>query len=130
MRVGDPDFDRAVDLSINVLRDLARQARRFEDALITYRQLSERLAVDGLLVPYHQGPLPHILEHASRREHAEGRGLISALVVQQGFDGRPSMPSGGFFAMARRAPYKRSGSNEAIWMTEVQRVIDECAERS
>lgn len=50
-------------------------------AYLTYKQLSEHLAERGLVVPYHEGPMPHILGEASRREHAHGRGLISVLVV-------------------------------------------------
>jgi hypothetical protein len=82
VRVGDADFDHAVELTIAFLREAARVSRDEEDALVTYRQLSEHLAGGGLDVPYHDGLMPHVLGEASRREDAQGRGMISALVVQ------------------------------------------------
>lgn len=122
MRSGEPEFDRAVEASVAILRNRARLAQSDEDALLTYKQLSELLAEQDLDVPYHGGPMPYILEEASLREHAADRGLVSALVVQQAPGGKPTTPSGGFYRMARRRPFNRKGDDYEIWLTEVRRL--------
>ncbi|WP_446215535.1 protein NO VEIN domain-containing protein [Micromonospora sp. IBHARD004] len=127
MRAGDAEFDAAVEATIELLREVARNSRTESDALITYRQLSERLAERGVHIPYYQGPMPHILEEASLREQAAGRAMISALVVQQGTNGRPSEPSGGFYRLARRVPFQRRGDNQQIWWNELRQVLAENA---
>ncbi|MFG3707084.1 protein NO VEIN domain-containing protein [Micromonospora sp. NPDC047670] len=127
MRAGEPEFDRAVEAATEILRGIARDSRDETDALITYRQLSELLAQQDLQVPYHGGPMPYILEEASKREDAENRGMISALVVKQGPDGKPTEPSRGFHRMARRRPFNRSGDDFSIWWSEVRRLRAENA---
>ncbi|RKN15234.1 EVE domain-containing protein [Micromonospora musae] len=122
MRAGESEFDRAVVATTGILREIARDSQNETEALITYRQLSELLAQQGLQVPYHGGPMPYILEEASKREDAENRGLISALVVQQGPGGMPAEPSRGFHRMARRRPFNRSGDDFSIWWNEVRRL--------
>ncbi|MEU4643400.1 DUF3883 domain-containing protein [Micromonospora sp. NPDC023814] len=129
MQSGQPEFERAVDASIAILREIAGTAHSDADALITYRQLSEKLAEQGLRVPYHGGPMPHVLEEASLREHADGRGMVSALVVRQGQRRKPTTPSGGFYRMARRKPFRRVGDDNEIWLTEVRRLRAENATR-
>ncbi|MFR9777792.1 protein NO VEIN domain-containing protein [Micromonospora sp. MS34] len=127
MRAGDPEFEQAVEASVAILREAARRSRDDSDALVTYRQLSDLLAQHGLQVPYHGGPMPYILEEASLREHAADRGMVSALVVKQGPDGNPTIPSGGFYRMARRRPFGRKGVNDEIWLNEVRRLRAENA---
>ncbi|MET7966526.1 hypothetical protein [Micromonospora sp. NPDC005305] len=114
MRAGEPEFEQAVEVSVAILREAARDSRDDSDALVTYRQLSDLLAQHGLQVPYHGRPMPYILEEASLREHAANRGMVSALVVKQGRDGKPTTPSGGFYRMARRRPFVRRGANDGI----------------
>ncbi|MET7805024.1 protein NO VEIN domain-containing protein [Micromonospora chersina] len=127
MRAGEPEFEQAVEASVAILREAARNSRDDSDALVTYRQLSDLLAQHGLQVPYHGGPMPYILEEASLREHAANRGMVSALVVKQGRDGIPTTPSGGFYRMARRRPFGRKGANDEIWLNEVRRLRAENA---
>lgn len=77
MKVGDADFDEAVEAVLGILREVAAHGENDRDGRITYMQLSERLQAErGISVPYYQGPLPHILGEASKREHESGRGMI------------------------------------------------------
>lgn len=101
MRVGDTDFERAVDPTTEELRRRAREAVRAEDCRITYKQLSEFLAQHGLDVPYHSDLMSQLLAEASRRDDAEGRGMISALVATVN-SGTPTVPGAGFHSFARR----------------------------
>ncbi|GAA1651196.1 protein NO VEIN domain-containing protein [Catellatospora bangladeshensis] len=69
--------------------------------------------------------MPHILEHASRREEAENRGMISALVVKKDQGGRLGEPYPGFHRLARQAPFNRPrGDDLGMWLQEVRHVID------
>nr|WTA64680.1 EVE domain-containing protein [Micromonospora sp. NBC_00855] len=125
MRAADPEFETAVEATIGLLREVARISPAEADALITYRQLSERLAKQGLRVPYYRGPMPRILEEASLREHAAGRAMISALVVRK--QTNPPQPSSGFYRLARRSPFLRKGDNHEIWQTELRQLRAENA---
>jgi hypothetical protein len=119
MKVGDADFDEAVEAVLGILREVAAHGENDRDGRITYMQLSERLQAErGISVPYYQGPLPHILGEASKREHESGRGMISVLVVEQD----TLMPSSGFYRIARAEPFNRRGTDEQIWLNESQRV--------
>jgi hypothetical protein len=118
VRIGDDDFERAVEATLEILRQIVRRARTDDDALIAYGRLSELLAADGLDVPPHGGLMPAILAAASQREDEQGRGMISALVVQQGGSG----PGHGFYRLARRPPFNRQGDEVSVWLTEVRRV--------
>lgn len=124
MHVGDADFERAVELTIEELRRLARDAAQLEDCRITYKQLSEFLAQHGLDVPYHSDLMSQLLANASRREDAEGRGMISALVVTVNY-GAPMVPGAGFYRFARQPPFNRVGDQMEIWLTEMRRVFAE-----
>ncbi|MFG2169480.1 DUF7662 domain-containing protein [Micromonospora chersina] len=114
MRAGEPEFEQPVEVSVAILREAARNSRDDSDALLTYRQLSDLLAQHGLQVPYHDGPMPYILEEASLRGHAADRGMVSALVVKQGRAGKPTTPSGGLYRVAQRRPFRRKGANDGI----------------
>lgn len=116
VRRDGPDFDRAVETAIAALRARAGGAADDNAALMTYSELSHVLAGDGLHVPAHGEPMSSILEAASARENASGRGLISALVVLA--DTR--QPASGFDNLARR--YGRNGDATEIWLREVRRI--------
>lgn len=121
MRTGDEDFYRAVDLTIRLLRDRARGAVREEDCRLTYKELSGLLLEAGLDVPYHSDLMSHLLAEASLQEERRGRGMISAIVVSLNF-GQPTIPGAGFFQLARRPPFSRTGESTEIWMNELRRV--------
>jgi hypothetical protein len=119
MKVGDDDFDQAVEAVLKILRDAATHGENDPVGTITYAQLSERLRTDySIDVPHHLGPLPHILGEASRREHEQGRGMISVLVIEQG----TGMPSSGFYHLARGKPFNRHGDDIEVCLNESRRV--------
>ncbi len=119
MKVGDADFDEAVESVRAILHEVATHPENDPAGTITYRQLSQRLEQDyGIHVPYHEGPLRHILGEASRREDDEGRGMISCLVVEQD----TGLPAFGFARFAREAPFYRHGDDIEIALAESRRV--------
>jgi hypothetical protein len=125
MKVGDDDFDEAVEAVLEILHEVAMHRENDPSGTITYMQLSERLRVEHSIdVPYHMGPLPHILGEASKREHQKGRGMISVLVVEQ----ETKMPSSGFCRIARETPFSRRGDDIQIWLNESRRVRAEHAQ--
>jgi len=127
MRVGDADFQRAVELTIHELRGRARSAAQLEDCRITYKELSGFLAAEGLTIPFHGDLMSQLLAVATRQEDAEGRGMISALVVATNF-GKPTLPGAGFYSLARKPPFSRVGDSTEIWMNELRRVHAENSE--
>ncbi len=61
--------------------------------------------------------MPYLLEDASVQESPDGSlPLLSALVVLK----ETGRPSGGFFKLARRAPYQRSGDDTELWIRELE----------
>jgi hypothetical protein len=119
VKVGDADFNEAVEAVLAILHEVATHQEDDPAGTITYKRLSERLRMDyGIDVPYHSGPLPYILGEASKREHNDGRGMISALVVEQD----TGMPSSGFFHISRQVPFNRRGDDVGLWLIESRRV--------
>jgi hypothetical protein len=119
MKVGDADFDATVEAVLEILHEVASHGENDPAGIITYMQLSQRLRAEhDIDVPYHRGPLPHVLGEASKREHENERGMISVLVVEQD----TLMPSNGFYRIAREAPFNRRGSDEEIWLNESRRI--------
>lgn len=118
MRVNSVEFDQAVEATRRLLREVA--ARDEEDPLgyATYKWLSLRLGELGHGVPYHAGAMPHVLGEVSRREHNEGRGMLSALVVQ----GDTRQPADGFCRFARGEPFNRRGDDDELWLEECRRL--------
>ncbi|MFF4960983.1 hypothetical protein ACFY2Z_28755 [Streptomyces sp. NPDC001222] len=77
-------------------------------------------------VAAHEGPMPHLLEDASARENADGSlPMLSALEVPQ----ETRMPSGGFFKLARRAPYRPTGDDVELWVNELRALAAHHARR-
>jgi hypothetical protein len=118
MHVGSLEFDEATEATLQILHGVAGTT----DGLMTYGELSSCLASEGFKVPAFPGPMPHLLAAASVREVAEGRGLISAVVV----NGTTRMPSSGFFRVARER-FGRAGDDMTLWLTECQRLRAEHA---
>lgn len=122
MQKGTQEYEQALDALIEILRARAHQGA----TPIQYGDLSSELARLGHHVPAHEGPMPFLLEDASARESPDGRlPLLSALVVLK--DSR--RPSGGFFKLARRAPYKRQGDDEVLWINELKELAKEYVNR-
>ncbi|MET9825028.1 hypothetical protein ABZ038_26080 [Streptomyces sp. NPDC006349] len=109
------EYERALDAVVDILRERARAGA----APLTYGDLSSDLARKGHHVPAFEGPMPYLLEDASVRESPDGSlPLLSALVVLR----ETGRPSGGFFKLARRAPYKRPGDNTELWVKEISQL--------
>lgn len=120
MKVGDERYQQAIELAVAELRERARGAARPEEGLITYQDFSELLGASGFKIPYFSKLMSQLLADISLHEDAQGRGMISALVVQTDA-GEPGTPSDGFYALARSAPFDREGSDEQVWREELQR---------
>ncbi|MFE5401578.1 hypothetical protein ACFQ9Z_09255 [Streptomyces sp. NPDC056580] len=113
MRKGSHAYEQALDALIGILRDGARKGAE----PLQYGQLSDELQRLDHPVPAHEGPMPHLLEDASARGNPDGSlPMLSALVVRQ----ETRMPSGGFFKLARRAPYRRTGDDVELWVNELR----------
>lgn len=117
MRKGDREYEEAVRLTLALLHRVAQRHESDQAAFVTYKRLSEHLAEHDVDLPYYGGLMPDVLADASRREVEEGRGLISALVVQQD----AWTPSVGFYRFAR-SEFDRVGDDESIWVAECQRI--------
>jgi hypothetical protein len=121
MRSDSLEFENATQACREVLAEVASKDENDPDSLMTYGLLSRRLADRGYKVPPHEGPMPHLLERASRLEHSEGRGLISALVVMAD----THLPGQGFFKLARSKPFLRRGDDITLWFAECRRLRSE-----
>lgn len=109
------EYEQALDAVVEILRDRAR-ARA---APLTCGDLSTELARRGHHVPAFEGPMPYLLEDASVQESPDGTlPLLSALVVLR----ETGQPSGGFFKLARRAPYKRPDGDTELWVEEINQL--------
>ncbi|MFH9863026.1 hypothetical protein [Streptomyces sp. NPDC017202] len=116
------EYEQALGAVVDILRDRARVGA----APLSYGDLSGELARRGHQVPAHEGPMPHLLEDASVRESPDGSlPLLSALVVLR----ETGRPSGGFFKLARRAPYKRPGDDMELWVEEIKQLEQHYAGR-
>ncbi|GAA2449734.1 hypothetical protein [Streptomyces macrosporus] len=70
--------------------------------------------------------MPYLLEDASLRESPDGQlPMLSALVVLR----ETGRPSGGFFKLARSAPYLRKGDDVTLWTEEIRALAKHYAER-
>lgn len=87
-------------------------------SLISYRDLMQRISSVSFETP-HDPRLPQFLAEISTEEAKAGRGMISALVVSTGGEGRPGR---GFFKLAKRLGYDVSNP-ENFWIEEVDRVF-------
>ncbi|MFH9706530.1 hypothetical protein ACH4MW_02865 [Streptomyces luteogriseus] len=117
MQKGTLEYEQALDAVIEILRSRARQGA----TPLSYGDLSGELARLGHHVPAHEGPMPYLLEDASVRESPDGSlPLLSALVVLKD----TGWPSGGFFKLARRAPYKRPGDDVLLWTREIEKLAE------
>lgn len=108
-------YEQALDAVVDILRERARMG----PTPLTYGDLSTESARRGHHVPAFEGPMPYLLEDASVRESPDGMlPLLSALVILR----ETGRPSGGFFKLARRAPYKRPGDGTELWIEEINRL--------
>ena len=114
MRRGDADYEAALEAMEEILLDWTSRPYR----PLYYSDLSRMLAAKEHNVPPHEGPMRLLLDDASRRHSSGEEGLISAVVVLKGDD----VPSGGFYKLARSAPFNRRGDDQFIWLEELKRL--------
>lgn len=82
---------------------------------ITYAQLAAR--VKTIRFHHHDSSLHDLLGQVSELEHAEGRGMLSAVVINQ----LSFQPGSGFFGVAKALKLLTS-DQEAFWNAEVKKV--------
>jgi hypothetical protein len=101
--------------------------RPFE-ALTTYTKLAAQLDPDHVIWPGSRFyGLGQVLGDVSRSEHAQGRPLLSCLVVQA----QSGKPGPGFYQMARQLGVQiPQGSETQQWSREVVRVVTYWQDRS
>ncbi|MGE0709023.1 MAG: hypothetical protein AB7N76_00010 [Planctomycetota bacterium] len=87
------------------LQDVARQGE-----LIHYGPIADLLDLD-MGLQEHRRRIGEILGQVSRAEHAEGRPLLSAVVVLAGTE----MPGKGFFTLARELRLLRGKDDVTFW---------------
>ncbi len=112
----DARWDELVTTTTAVLEAVARRR-----STITYQRLREALEAPDL---DHRGPhdLAALLRTVSVRSDDADRGLLSALVVQEG----NGMPGGGFFRLAA-ARGRTSSDPWEVWRAEVADVYEGAA---
>jgi hypothetical protein len=122
MRKGSVEYEQALDAMVGILRDRARQGAE----PVRYGRLSAELELLGHHVPPHEGPMPYLLEDASAQESPDGSlPLLSALVVLK----ETGQPSAGFFRLARRTPYRRTGDDTGLWVNELKDLARQYADQ-
>lgn len=119
MQRGSLEYEQALDTMIEILRTRARTGTPMQ-----YGDLSAELDRRGHHVPPYEGPMPYLLEDASLRESPDGsRPMLSALVVLKG----TRWPAAGFFKLARRAPFDRTGDDTTLWTRELNALTEHYA---
>lgn len=107
--------------SINVHAELRERLRAVAQRreTITYQPIANALGID-LGLDSERGRLGRTLGDISRVEHADGRPLLSAVVVL----GSTNVPGKGFFDLARELGAHRSDDDLAFFTSELRRVHD------
>ena len=108
----DIEWKQAVQQATNILTDVARYSAN----PITYSELTEQITYVDLRP--HDKRVGYLLEEISRAEHAEGRGMLSVLVVHKSGD---KIPGKGFFELARDLGEDVS-DEVAFWVKEYGKV--------
>lgn len=96
-----------------IRRELVRIARNRQ--LITYSDLTRKL--EAIRFQPDSRAFHRILDDLSTAEDEQGRGLLTAVVVQKGEEG---LPGKGIFTLARSRG--RPGSDVEIWEAELKKV--------
>jgi hypothetical protein len=99
---------------MRILRVFGRSAK----GTMTYSELSKRIT--SLRLGPDSLALRELLGEISAAEDSAGRGLLSAVVVHQGGDGRPGQ---GFFVLAKGLG-RDTNDQKKCWPTELRRVRD------
>jgi hypothetical protein len=95
-----------------ILAECARQRQ-----MIPYSDFVSKIT--SLRIDYHDPRLFHFLGEISKEEHAEGRGMLTALVVHKHGD---MQPGPGFFELAQELKQDTSDIVK-FWVEEMKRVF-------
>jgi len=109
----DIEWKQAIEQTTNILMDVARDNTY---PIITYSDLAEQITYIDLQP--HDKRMGILLGEISRAEHAEGRGMLSALVVHKRGDLKPNK---GFFELAKDLGEDVS-DEPAFWLSEWNKV--------
>ena len=104
-----PNANSKEEIVREKLIEVARQRN-----LITYSEVARLVGTSPVSV----GPL--ILDRINRREHKEGRPLLSALVVKKDTRG----PGSGFYELASSLGLYNNKGRLEYWQQKVQKVYD------
>lgn len=119
MRVGDDEFNAAVEATRERLHVAALVPDGEPGFTLTYKELSQWLRTTRQLRVHWRGRLMSLmLEEVCLREHDDGRrSLLSALVVAK----KTGLPAAMFFDLASRDPYLRRFTDpKTFWLAECQ----------
>jgi hypothetical protein len=97
-----------------ILYDMCRQAAR-EERTITYSEVGAKIGLD-MGNEGERFKLGQLLDEVSRYEHAQGRPVLSVVVVHADGDGRPG---DGFFTLARELGKFDGVDKDAFFFTEL-----------
>ena len=109
----DIEWKQAIEQTTNILMDVARDNTY---PIITYSDLAEQITCIDLQP--HDKRMGILLGEISRAEHAEGRGMLSVLVVHKRGDLKPNK---GFFELAKDLGEDVS-DEPAFWLSEWNKV--------
>lgn len=113
-RYGYP-LDQWEQTKADMTRVLSIRAR--EARTITYSELSREVL--PLRLPPDSYALAAMLGEISEESDADGRGMLSVLVVHKDGDGRPG---GGFFELAAKLGRAAGSDHDLLWIEEMNRV--------
>lgn len=84
---------------------------------LRYSQVGTIVGLD-MREPGDRAEIGRLLDQISEGEHANGRPLLSAVVIHV----QDNMPGNGFFAMARRVGRFAGGDELQFWLAEINAV--------
>ena len=101
------------------------EARARAQETVYYSELRDDFDPDLSMLAFYREYVP-ILDYINRAEHAQGRPLLSAVVVNKALD----IPGAGFFTQARALALYAGSDDEEFWQAEIKRVYDFWARRT
>lgn len=107
-------LEKYVSLASDILKEVARGKRK--DRFITYEELMHEMGGPG------RGYIAEVLDEVSCIEHANGRPLITALVIHKGIDSRPGY--GFWYIRVLPDSIKNASDYDKIsfWQQECERI--------
>ena len=107
------DWEKAKAQARDVLIEVARRKDK-----ITYSELATKIT--AINIEAHDSRMNHLLGEISSEEDAQGRGMLTAIVVHKFGDLRPGP---GFYDLAKSLG-KDTSDKDFFWISEVKTVHD------